>query len=83
MWPLVCRLLRAATQLQTPATEAALTSWDEDEAEEIGPAAKATLRALDWASLTGFVSDFASTRAGKKACQQLQVPKMLPQQLSF
>ena len=78
-WQWLCRILRVTTQLQAIATEVSVTSWDEEEAEELGPAAKATLRALDWASLTGFVSDFASTRAGKQACQQLQVPKLLSQ----
>ena len=40
---------------------------------EMGPAAQATLKALDWASLTTFVADFASTKAGKQACQSMQV----------
>lgn len=40
---------------------------------DMGPAAQATLKALDWASLTTFVADFASTKAGKQACHNMQV----------
>ena len=47
--------------------------------QELGPAARATLKALDWAALTSHVADFANTRAGRQACIDMQARNAVQQ----
>ncbi|GFH18567.1 uncharacterized protein HaLaN_15393, partial [Haematococcus lacustris] len=44
------------------------------EADHLGPCFRATLAMLEWPLLCSHLADFASTRAGKRACAQLLPP---------
>lgn len=46
----------------------------ETNSEHIGPAFRATLTMLEWRRVCEHVADFASTSAGRRACQALAVP---------
>jgi hypothetical protein len=71
--------LRAAAQ----ATESATDQAKEDDSSSplegenstaLGPAFQATLQMLEWPRICAHLADFASTAAGKRACQRLLPP---------
>lgn len=46
---------------------------EEEEPEDLGPAARATLRMLEWERLCSHVAKFASTTAGREAAKALRI----------
>ncbi|EFN53577.1 hypothetical protein CHLNCDRAFT_136763 [Chlorella variabilis] len=48
--------------------------WSEGIEEQLGPAAQATLRMLDWGRLCGQVATFAQTTLGQRACASMLPP---------
>ena len=51
----------------------AADSQDDDDTQEPGPAALATLRSLEWPRLLEHVAQFAATHAGRQAITNMEV----------
>ncbi|GAX78758.1 hypothetical protein CEUSTIGMA_g6195.t1 [Chlamydomonas eustigma] len=59
------------------------TSWGsssmpfDENLDDVGPAASATMKMLEWNSLCEQVAEFASTHVGRRLCLALQVPESI------
>ncbi|KAL6756776.1 hypothetical protein V8C86DRAFT_3018742 [Haematococcus lacustris] len=68
------RLLCVQAATRPSSEPASFGSGGSLEADHLGPCFRATLAMLEWPLLCSHLADFASTRAGKRACAQLLPP---------